>query len=58
MKRSEYPPGVPAPLAGIYEQRNVLGTPTGARVAVAQGEMLPAAPRGFTWSIVEASEGT
>ena len=37
------------------EQHNVLGTPTGVRIAVAQGEVLPAAPRGFTWRRVEAN---
>jgi hypothetical protein len=44
-----------APSAGTYEQRNVLGTPTGVRITVSQGEVLPAAPRGFTWRRVEAS---
>ncbi len=53
--RQEYPPGAHAPSSGVYEQRNVLGTPTGLRVSIAEGERLPAAPRGFTWSVVEAS---
>ncbi len=44
-----------APSAGTYEERNVLGTLTGTRVTVAQGEVLPAAPRGFTWRMVESS---
>jgi hypothetical protein len=44
-----------APSTGTYEQRNVLGTPTGVRIAVSQGEVLPAAPRGFTWRRVEAT---
>ena len=43
-----------APSAGTYEQRNVLGTPTGVRITVSQGEVLPAAPRGFTWRRVES----
>ncbi len=51
--RLEFPPGTRAPSCGIYEQRNVLGTPTGVRIIVARGDVLPAAPRGFTWSIVE-----
>jgi hypothetical protein len=42
-----------APSDGTYEQRNVLGALTGVRITVAQGEVLPAAPRGFTWRIVE-----
>jgi hypothetical protein len=32
----------------------VLGSPTGVRVTVARGQFLPAAPRGFTWRLVEA----
>jgi hypothetical protein len=50
----EYPPGMRAPSGGVYEQRNVLGSPTGARITVVRGEVLPATPRGFTWSLVEA----
>lgn len=53
MAAGEYPPGIPAPLAGIYEQRNVLGSLTGVQITMAQGEALPAAPRGCTWSFVE-----
>jgi hypothetical protein len=49
----EYSPGAPAP-AGIYEQCNVLGSTTGARVTLATGQKLPAAPRGFTWRVVES----
>jgi hypothetical protein len=41
-----------APVTGLYEQRTVLGTLTGVRVTVAQGDALPAAPRGFTWRVV------
>ena len=55
MTSREYPTGMRAPTAGIYEQRNVLGTPTGVRVTVVQGDVLPAAPRGFTWRVVDAS---
>jgi len=50
----EFPPGTRAPTTGIYEQRNVLGSATGVRISVACQEVLPAAPRGFTWLIVEA----
>ena len=53
MTGREYPPGMRAPSDGTYEQRNVLGALTGVRITVAQGEVLPAAPRGFTWRIVE-----
>lgn len=53
MTSPEYPPGVRAPASGMYEQRNVLGSSTGLRVVIAQGETLPAAPRGFTWIMVE-----
>ncbi|MEJ0019654.1 MAG: hypothetical protein WDN25_24490 [Acetobacteraceae bacterium] len=38
-----------APAAGTYEQRDVLGAYTGLRVTVVLDELLPAAPRGFTW---------
>jgi hypothetical protein len=50
----EYSPGERAAVAGLYEQRNVLGSSTGVQISVAQGEELPAAPRGFTWSMVKA----
>jgi hypothetical protein len=49
----DYPPGSAAPLGGIYEQCSVLGTPTGVRITVARGQVLPAAPRGFTWRALE-----
>ena len=58
MMAPEYPPGIRAPSAGTYEQRNVLGSPTGVRVTVAAGEVLPAAPRGFTWRMVETGESS
>ena len=53
MTAREYPPGMQAPVGGTFEQRSVLGSPTGVRVTVARGELLPKAPRGFTWSIIE-----
>jgi hypothetical protein len=49
----EYPPGAEAPSGGTYEQCSVLGSPTGVRITVARGQVLPAAPRGFTWRMVE-----
>ncbi|HET6195458.1 MAG TPA: hypothetical protein VFE12_06885 [Acetobacteraceae bacterium] len=54
MTGCEFPPGASAPVAGTYEQRSVLGAPTGHRVTVAHGEALPAAPRGFTWRRVRS----
>jgi hypothetical protein len=57
MMGREYRPGMRAPTDGTYEQRNVLGAPTGVRVTVAEGEALPAAPRGFTWRMVETGGG-
>ena len=57
MAAREYPPGMRAPAAGVYEQLNVLGSPTGIRINVAHGEALPAAPRGFTWIMVEEGSG-
>ncbi len=56
MNARECAPGMRAPSAGTYEERNVLGSPTGIRVTLAQGDELPAAPRGFTWRIVEACQ--
>ena len=50
---AEYPPGTRAPVGGVYELRNVLGSPTGERAVVARGDKLPAAPRGFTWQLLE-----
>lgn len=52
----EYPPGTRVSVGGVYEQRNVLGAPTGECVTMAPGEQLPAAPRGFTWRLLEVRE--
>jgi hypothetical protein len=41
-------------MGGVYELRNVLGSPAGERAIVARGDPLPAAPRGFTWRLLEA----
>jgi hypothetical protein len=54
MSVPEYPPGARVSVGGVYEQRNVLGAPTGDRVTMASGDPLPAAPRGFTWRLLEA----
>jgi hypothetical protein len=53
MTAREYLPGMQAPVAGTYEQRNVLGSATGVRIVVVRGDVLPRAPRGFTWSITD-----
>jgi hypothetical protein len=46
----EHQPGSPAPSAGSYEQLNIFGRAIGVRVSLAAGELLPAAPRGHTWT--------
>jgi hypothetical protein len=48
-----YSAGTPAPASGTYETVNLFGRRTGHRVAVAQGELLPALPRGFNWALAE-----
>lgn len=45
--------GTPAPESGTYEQLNVFARPTGRRVTVRKGEMLPPLPRGFSWRRVD-----
>ena len=45
----EHLPGECAPMNGHYEELNVLGARTGKVLHVQQGELLPKAPRGFTW---------
>ena len=49
MPHHEYRPGEPVPGAGVYEELNVFGSPTGRCAVMAEGEELPAAARGFTW---------
>ena len=49
MAFDEYPPRAPAPHTGFFEEFNVFGTETGAVAFVNEGELLPGAPRGFTW---------
>jgi hypothetical protein len=45
-QRPEHVPGEPASVAGTYEQLNIFGRPTGIRVDVVHGHLLPAAPLG------------
>lgn len=52
MHNNEHKPGTPAPLSGRYEELNVLGSPTGRMIEVAQGDRLPTLPRGWTWRTV------
>lgn len=51
---AEHAPKTRAPEGGVYELRNVLGSATGQRTIMARGDRLPAAPRGFTWHLLEA----
>jgi len=53
----DYPGGAPAPASGSYEQHNVFGRATGHRIAVTQGQPLPALPRGFAWRLVGPTDG-
>lgn len=47
----------PAPATATYETANLFGRRTGHRIAVQQGDILPALPRGFTWTIVGDADG-
>jgi hypothetical protein len=51
--RPTHDAGQPAPTSATYEQLNVLGTPTGIRVRVRRGHLLPGAPIGHDWVVVE-----
>ena len=55
----EIAPGAPAPVSGIFELLNVLGSPTGTQVLRLAGDALPPAPVGWTWRRIEGdtSEG-
>lgn len=53
----ESPGGTPAPASATFETVNLFGRRTGHRVAVRQGETLPALPRGFSWVVVEPDGG-
>jgi hypothetical protein len=54
-QRSDHPPGEPAPSAGTYEQINIFGGPTGVRVDINRGHLLPPAPIGHFWRQVEGA---
>jgi hypothetical protein len=41
-----------APRAGIYEEVNVLGVPSGLRTKAWEGEQLPRSPRGYWWRLL------
>jgi len=58
MRAPEHAPGTQVPESGVYELRNVLGTPTGERIVLSHGDRFPPAPRGFTWSLSEARRDT
>jgi hypothetical protein len=45
-------PGDLAPIAGVYQELNVLGGLTGRWRTVKQGEQLPHAPIMFSWRLV------
>jgi hypothetical protein len=52
-QRTEHAPGEAAPAAGVYEQLNIFGRPTGIRITVAHKHSLPGAPHGHTWAVIE-----
>jgi hypothetical protein len=45
-------PGSLAPVAGVYQELNVLGGLTGRWRTVKEGEQLPRAPIMFSWRLV------
>jgi hypothetical protein len=45
-------PGTLAPVAGVYQELNVLGCLTGRWRSIKEGERLPAAPIMFSWRLV------
>jgi hypothetical protein len=53
MAREEHQPGTRAPMTGHYEEMNIFGSGTGRIEHVREGELLPRAPRGFSWRPVE-----
>src|ERR1700759_2656359 len=44
-------PGMSGPPAGVLDVRSIFGTWTGDIVRVRQGELLPRAPREFSWHL-------
>ena len=55
-KQGEYAPGTPVPITGHYELCHVLGRRTGVIADFPLGEVLPARPRGWFWSLVTVEE--
>lgn len=53
----EIAPNSLAPVPGTYAEVDVLGKPTGKRVTLREGELLPRSPRGFGWRPVENVAG-
>lgn len=51
----EVQPGEFTTVSGTYEEVDVLGKPTGNRVAIREGERLPRSPRGFGWRLIAGS---
>jgi hypothetical protein len=49
MSHDNFQAGTPAPYAGVYEELNVFGRPSGRVTVMDSGEAFPATPRGFTW---------
>jgi hypothetical protein len=50
-------PGAAAPVAGLYQELNVFGTPTGRRKIAQEGEQLPCAPIMFSWRLKSSADG-
>lgn len=49
MQQTEYQAGSNAPEAGLYEELNIFGTPTGTVILMADAETFPSHPVGFTY---------
>jgi hypothetical protein len=47
-----FQPGEVASRTGHYEEQNASGVSTGRSVRAEIGELLPSAPRGFTWKLL------
>jgi hypothetical protein len=52
-QRPDHAPGDAAPAAGIYEQLNIFGRPTGIRINVEHGHPLPSAPLVHSWTLAD-----
>lgn len=55
MPDPDHQPSDPAPESGTYCLHNVFGTPLHRRHVAAEGDPLPAAPRGHTWRLEHAA---